>query len=70
MFGKSKTPSTPPCIHNWELVTKDILPSGYEQIRTIPEHSTALFFQKKIIIILKRTKCGILDKTIETNPEL
>lgn len=59
------------CSHDWEIKSKDILPSAFEQMSvgkfTVEELIFAAF-TKKIIIILACKKCGELDKTIEENP--
>jgi len=62
------------CDHKWVIISKDILPSAYEQLReggggtfkseNLPDN----FFQKKLVIILACEKCGVLDETVESNP--
>jgi len=61
----------PDCNHEWEVVTHSVLPSAYEQlephVRNI-KHATPHYFTKKLVIILKCSECGVLNKTVESNP--
>ena len=61
------------CIHEWKVVSKEILPSAYEQMKddtlTSMESKSILVFQKSVVIIVGCSKCGKLDKTIVKNPE-
>ena len=63
------------CDHKWTIISKDILPSAYEQFssagggRFKSENLPGNFFQKKLVIILACEKCGVLDETVESNPE-
>ena len=60
----------PNCLHDWEVKSKDILPSAYEQMiagKQLTDSILPVWFQKKIVIILSCKECGKLDKTIETN---
>ena len=63
------------CEHDFEIISKDILPSPYEQEfnvelkADVPWKSyPSWYYQKKIVIILKCTKCPKIKKIIETNP--
>lgn len=63
------------CEHDFEIISKDILPSAYEQENTNPlkeyitwESHSIQCYQKKIVIILKCTKCSKIKKIVETNP--
>ena len=57
------------CEHTWEVKDKTILPSAWEQSKATSMEGISLwFFQKMVVIILVCTKCGDLDKTVETNP--
>lgn len=62
------------CVHDWEKVSEEILPSAYEQARQDLDRFKYLnmspeMFNKKYICILKCTKCGKLDKTIVGSAE-
>ena len=56
------------CFHDWKVISKEVLPSAFEQMKGVEsiKGDISYTFQKKIIIILACTKCGKLDKTIET----
>jgi hypothetical protein len=59
------------CKHKWEKIAEQTLPSGYEQMKdkiNNLEGGSILLFYKKYICILQCSKCGKLDKTIESNP--
>ena len=61
------------CEHRWVVLSKDILPSAYEQVMSgrgdlEAENLPDNFFQKKIVIIMACEKCGMLDETVESNP--
>ena len=55
------------CRHNWEKTSKVVLPSPFEQIGSLRGFGRE-FFREKLIVILKCTLCGKLDKTVEVNP--
>ncbi len=63
------------CKHDWKVLDKTVLPSGYEQIVTahiVPknvENVPADMFQKKVVMILACSRCGKLVKHVEANPE-
>lgn len=59
------------CKHEWEIKSKDILPSAYEQYKDqkiYPDGVYTTHFQKKLILVMVCKKCGKINKTIETNP--
>jgi Ca2+-binding EF-hand superfamily protein len=65
------------CKHNDEIIDKTILESAYEQIgkispnmnsRQLSVGDTSVFFSKKLVILLKCTKCKRVEKIVETNP--
>ena len=74
MYGRGEKMSKQKCEHRWVVLSKDILPSAYEQM--VPggggsfqaESLPGNFFQKKIVIIMACEKCGMLDETVESNP--
>ena len=64
------------CKHNYETIDKTILESAYEQTESSPttrtnkvsNESLAVFFRKKLILILKCPKCKKIKKIVEVNP--
>ena len=74
MYGRGEKMSKQKCEHRWVVLSKDILPSAYEQVMSggdgdlEAENLPDNFFQKKIVIIMACEKCGMLDETVESNP--
>ena len=62
------------CKHEWKIISEQILPSAWEQLmasraaRHNESELPAWVFNKKLVIILECSKCGKLDKTVESNP--
>ena len=56
--------------HDFEILSKDILVSGYEQsadrMKSI-DRTSLQFFQKKIIYIMKCSLCGKIKEIVESN---
>jgi len=66
------------CKHNYEIIDKTIMESPYEQIvkvnpntvdRKVKVRSVRTFFSKKLVILLKCSKCKDIKKETTTNPE-
>ena len=61
------------CLHNWVVLKEERMPSPVEinklnDMQLTGANIPSWYFRKKYICILKCTKCGKLDKTIEENP--
>jgi len=63
------------CKHDFEIISKDILPSAYEQEHdkklkdNIRWESNPLWsYKKKIVIILKCSICKKIKTIVEVNP--
>ena len=59
------------CKHQWKVMDKTILPSGYEQIGNEAVEIKGFYgdiFIKRVIVILACEKCGSLQKVAESNP--
>lgn len=63
------------CKHEWEEISKDVLPSAWEQLSKTAGNDLKkitnvdpVLFQKKIIIVLRCKKCGKIERVVETNP--
>ena len=63
------------CNHDFKIISKDILPSAYEQENNNQLKETALweshdisYYRKKLIIVMRCTKCSKIKKIVETNP--
>ena len=64
------------CKHDYEILDKTILESPYEQIvkgegklGRVRTDDQALFFGKKLVILLKCSKCKNIKKEVTTNSE-
>lgn len=60
------------CAHNWKEISKELLPSPAQQLKSPDLIAATLggdeFYKIKVVIILACEICGKLDKTVEVNP--
>lgn len=58
------------CKHDFEIIDKTILASGWEQMgsRVGQAEGTMQMFVKKVVILLKCSKCKEVKKITESNP--
>ncbi len=63
------------CKHDDEIIDKTIMNSAFEQLEATNQAdrmksvgNVELLFRKKVIIILKCTKCKRVREIVETNP--
>lgn len=63
------------CKHADELLDKTVLESAFEQLdnrnadQSLRTGNVRALFQKKVIILLKCTKCKRVKKIVEVNPD-
>jgi len=65
----------PPCIHNWQVLVKETVPSRFEIMNSNPRSLSCQSFPldlekmcfKETIIIVKCDKCGELKKIYTAN---
>ena len=62
------------CEHDYEIISKNILESPCEQDNKIRKELNQWetryegYYTKKLVILLKCSKCKHLEKIVETNP--
>lgn len=61
------------CKHEWEVLDKTVLPSGFEQITTNLKpkslrSSDKNLYRKKLILTVKCRHCPALRQFVEENP--
>lgn len=59
------------CNHQWEILSEKMIESPAERFEILNDKNIAYLpwlFKSKYICILKCTKCGKLNKTIEDSP--
>lgn len=62
------------CKHNWEILVNETMKSPIEQLSAASVNSRGCaipswMFEQKIVVILKCSKCGKLNKTVVKNPD-
>ena len=64
------------CKHDYEILDKTMMESPYEQVvkagnsgRSVKAGNTRIFFSKKLVILLKCTKCKDLLEKVYENPD-
>ena len=63
------------CRHKWTVLEKTLMPSAFDtlksngaNLKSASNVDVAELSRRKLVLVLQCTKCGKLDKTIETNP--